>query len=596
MIPVHMDDKSYKNKPNGKEIAYISSRITKNIKEMYLKDFASMVGAQGHAFTRAIFKEGYKNRAAKNFMSQRMLVLDIDEGLTYKGFIERCNRYGLYPFLTYKSLSASENNEKYRALFLNNCEITDPNIALFMNRMLCEIFPESDSKCSDLARMFLGGKEIIDYNESNRVNLLDLARAYQVYKREADEKNCARNIRQFAKNNGVACEKGMLCIYDRTKTDRELPEKYSQLGDAIIETCDKDDVIKGDGKKDGCAAHDYGKANLPILQIDRNQLEKSCALLKEFKNKDIDHGLKFLLATNLVYIKGGKSIFFHCLKKNEQKWRVDWNLIKNYHYFPQQCANAGCPYVDKCGAKTLYGKVSKKIIKIGRNEEYIDLETAQEKLKEYMQEAMMEKGNGIHLIKAQTALGKTELYCNLAAQNPNIPFMFVVPTIKLQNEVRCKLGKKGVGKDFIVHKLVWDDKVIESLRQIEGDFWYDHVKKGILPVPDGSDVSDQMIREVFGKAETGKNIVLSGFTEKLQRREELTALIGKMDVEKKQIEQELKNFLGDAERAEGEGFRVSWTNVVTNRMDNERLKAEQPELYAKYLKPVNSRRLTIKAA
>lgn len=153
-----------------------------------------------------------------------------------------------------------------------------------------------------------------------------------------------------------------------------------------------------------------------------------------------------------------------------------------------------------------------------------------------------------------------------------------------------------LGCDFIIQKLVWDDPVIENLRQIEKSFWENNVEKRILPEPDGSDVSDQMILEAFGKADSGKEVVLAGFAEKLKRRSELTELIGKMDTEKKQIEQELKIFLGDAEKAEGEGFRVSWKNVLTNRVDTERLKKEEPKIYKKYQRPVNSRRLTVTAA
>ena len=107
------------------------------------------------------------------------------------------------------------------------------------------------------------------------------------------------------------------------------------------------------------------------------------------------------------------------------------------------------------------------------------------------------------------------------------------------------------GREFLVRKLVWDDVVIRNICQIEKDFWEDHVEKNVLPGPDGSEVSDELIKAAFGMAEKGKAVVLSGFSEKLRRREELAALMGKMDTEKKQIEQELKMYLGDAERILG---------------------------------------------
>ena len=91
-------------------------------------------------------------------------------------------------------------------------------------------------------------------------------------------------------------------------------------------------------------------------------------------------------------------------------------------------------------------------------------------------------------------------------------------------------------------------------------------------------------------------IPLQGFDEKLKRREELVALMDKMESEKRQIEQELKIYLGDAEKAENQLFRVSWTAVCSNRLDTKALQEQEPEIYRKYLKQTNSRRFTVKAA
>ena len=69
-----------------------------------------------------------------------------------------------------------------------------------------------------------------------------------------------------------------------------------------------------------------------------------------------------------------------------------------------------------------------------------------------------------------------------------------------------------------------------------------------------------------------------------------------MDTEKRQIEQELKLYLGEAEIAENEQYRVSWKAVQSNRLDEKRLKEEQPEIYESSRKSVLSRRFTVKAA
>ena len=48
------------------------------------------------------------------------------------------------------------------------------------------------------------------------------------------------------------------------------------------------------------------------------------------------------------------------------------------------------------------------------------------------------------------------------------------------------------------------------------------------------------------------------------------------------IEQELKLYLGEAEAAENERYRVSWKNVESIRVDAKRLKEENTEIYQQY--------------
>lgn len=132
------------------------------------------------------------------------------------------------------------------------------------------------------------------------------------------------------------------------------------------------------------------------------------------------------------------------------------------------------------------------------------------------------------------------------------------------------------GREFKFYRIERDEEIISSLIQIEQDFWENHVRKGILPAPDGSKQADEAIAERF-KEVSAKTIPLSGFDEKLKRRSELIVLSEKLERERKQIEQEIKLYLGEAEIAENEHSRVSWKAVTTNRIDAGRLKEEEPK-------------------
>lgn len=151
-----------------------------------------------------------------------------------------------------------------------------------------------------------------------------------------------------------------------------------------------------------------------------------------------------------------------------------------------------------------------------------------------------------------------------------------------------------LGKDFLWHRIERDEDLIRNLISIESDFWDNHVIPHIMPEPDGSESSERLIRQLTGKATSEKEIPLTGFDEQLKRRMEIAELIDRLDTEKKTIEQKLKLYMGDAEIAENDRYRVTWKNSQTERLDTKALKQEQPEIYKKYTKTTESRRFLVK--
>lgn len=153
-----------------------------------------------------------------------------------------------------------------------------------------------------------------------------------------------------------------------------------------------------------------------------------------------------------------------------------------------------------------------------------------------------------------------------------------------------------LGKVFKYVKFDRDEEMIQNLITIEANFWNNHVLKQVMPVPDGSDAADRMIASLYSRAKEKQQILLNGYDEKIKRRFELDQLIDKLEVEKKQIEQEIKLAMADAEEAICEEFYITWKNMSTRKIDATRLQTECPEVYQRYLKESNSRRFTIKAA
>lgn len=152
------------------------------------------------------------------------------------------------------------------------------------------------------------------------------------------------------------------------------------------------------------------------------------------------------------------------------------------------------------------------------------------------------------------------------------------------------------GKEFKYYRIERDEQMISDLILIEKDFWESYVLAEKIPEPDGSKVADRVIGAYYRKTMADKSIPLTGFDEKLKYRQELAEHMEQLEVEKKKIEQELKMYLGEAEIAENEQFRVTWKSVSSSRLDEKRLKEERPEVYEKYKKTTTSRRFMIKAA
>lgn len=153
-----------------------------------------------------------------------------------------------------------------------------------------------------------------------------------------------------------------------------------------------------------------------------------------------------------------------------------------------------------------------------------------------------------------------------------------------------------LGQKFIYRKLVWDEELISQMTAAEKYFWEEHVVKGVMPDPDGSEACDEVLQQYFRTAKKASRIALEGFDEKLGRREEILLQISELEKEQSLIEQEVKLYMKEHEFADSGNYRVSWSSVETTRLDTARLKAEKPDIYRDYAKVTASRRFQVKAA
>lgn len=434
-IDVNIDSQICKRKPPSGIIGIIGIRVSKNIENISLEEFINRVGEKGATFTRAILKGGRKN---ENFQKQRLLVLDFDGTLSEKEFKKRCQEYNLSYLFLYKTFSWSKEERRFRAVFLMDRWVEERELENAANLMLNKIFPEADQACKDLCRLFLGGKQVIDCNLNASLNIVDLARNTENYIYETSKKNYIRDLNSFAKSIGVKTCERRLCIFE---DNVEFEKSGNIINDNGIQMILPDE----NGAKVKEKIQNWEKKDITVIaKYDTEGLCELCPLLKDFvEGNDIHHDLKFMLATNLQYFKGGKNLFFSCLTKKKEKWVRDWkNQIVTYS--PTRCAKYSCPYCSECKCNTLYEKASRKIQKLAEQDEFYPLEECRMELKELLWEAVDSKENDMYVLRAQTAIGKTEQYCELVKKHPERKFIIAVPTILLQRKVVSRLEKIGV--------------------------------------------------------------------------------------------------------------------------------------------------------
>ena len=149
------------------------------------------------------------------------------------------------------------------------------------------------------------------------------------------------------------------------------------------------------------------------------------------------------------------------------------------------------------------------------------------------------------------------------------------------------------GKELVIHKITTDKEVLNNLIAKEEHFWKYNVMPEIPPVPTGSEGDTQQINQLYSADDRNKTADLNPIRNLLDKRQELSTQIEQMEQEKTAIEQQVKLQMQDAAYGTAPGYKVSWVSSESKRVDSQRLKKEQPDIFNRYSKNVSSRRFTI---
>lgn len=456
---VSLDTVSYKQKPEG-DIAQIKYRAASNWREIEVSQLADEVGNRGIAMIPARLEGGISQ---ENCTGMQVLALDFDKDSKFEDIKQYCDseEVSLPISFAYHTFSSSEGEERFRIVFIFEYLVEDAYVLTIILAMLYRVFSQCDQHCKNLDRLFLGGKKLIYLNKCARVTFVQLYHSF--FNKVKEQKNGKRDLLTF-------CNRNRLYMFDTHPAiaSISLLPSYDDIKDLvtihIIGESTKSSFFILE-KKDG--VHQCSTCTVQQKRIKLKSLY-GCRLLDDFKDrKELTHEQKFALITNLRFIENGQNWFLSVLseqdKESYEKWSRDVKYMKAYR--PMRCREEFCPYFQNCNnAGTIVDTLSlDRKVQIDAPK-YYSIEESNEYLRTNLETAYKSSMQGIHLIPAQTALGKTTAYIELVKRFRQTKFLIALPTNILKEQVAKDLSFEIPDEVFMTPSIHGNVLIEEGVR------------------------------------------------------------------------------------------------------------------------------------
>jgi putative phage-type endonuclease len=147
------------------------------------------------------------------------------------------------------------------------------------------------------------------------------------------------------------------------------------------------------------------------------------------------------------------------------------------------------------------------------------------------------------------------------------------------------------GQPVYIRRVRPDPGRLDTLRDLERRFWYEHVLPRRPPPVDASTVTAAAIRAAFDPEPDRVVELPEAARASLALRARLQSQMDAMAAHIREIDSQLQLWLGDAGQGLLEGaLACRWIQTVRTDIDVKRLRAEQPDVAARYTRAVTTRR------
>ena len=510
----------------------LSKGIAQNIfsvESSQSKMFVNIVGAKGYSFCPSTFTNEHLSK--DTFKQTQLFALSFnnlsssnkkqDSGFSFADIKQRARQYNLPIFFAYdifSSLSWESAHQMFCIVFLNEVSIYSLREAEVIQKALLTIFPEADKKYNGIIDLHFGGNRVLYFDEKMPTINPDMALMnMSLYlKNRYGATNYKRKIVSFAEGTGIVLDGRKLPVVSlaeelRTNTDLKMEKYYDEnpgriphhkndknspkpiiynnrdFGEKLLRlnyVINFQEDVEQEETQQSMTARKY-HIHQPYRSSVIKSIGFSCELYHEFESNDNRRCLSnkelFGLATNLALVESGEKIFKDILKSKFSD-RDNGLTFSNWDYYfyyikrrnPYPCSSF-CPYHRTCThGQNILSTCSirpHQIERVSNNEEQlVSLDEASEDFKKKFNRAVDSSEKVWHVIKSQTALGKTQTVLQLLKEHPEMKVLIVVPTNKLKREIAERAKAMGIHLDVSpsLHEIgdllpveVWDD--IEAL-------------------------------------------------------------------------------------------------------------------------------------
>jgi len=404
---ITINPKQINKKPDKTLMSSHTSGLN-TITAVTINEFSTLVSTPNScSWFGGTFKEKLEN---VNVESINLIAFDFDEGNdTPENKISIFRDFGIMANMWYSTFSSTAEKPKYRiVLFLEYPILNMHDHELIYNGVL-HLIKDADSSCKNPSRFFFGGKysKIIHEKPIALSSLVDAINIGLI----SSDNGRTRKIFSLS-NNSISGNNGSF-LYNNNRSTQFLPD-YININTNTTS-------ITG-----GVTSNwDIARKRVKILD-------------KFLSGEWLYHNQLFGLATNMVQIRGGQSLFQETMNKFNESGQTRYTqnnfsiitYLKKVNYKPQHIYKFS-PYEEDA---TLHDIISEVVdrrgkIEIIKPQVFIPLALAEKKFKADFEEILSKKDDsGIYLIKVPPGIGKTEL---LTSVNATLAF----PTHSLKNEV-----------------------------------------------------------------------------------------------------------------------------------------------------------------